>query len=51
MVSSPAWMAGESFATEMTGAATEASHLGTRLAERLLAEGADIILKEIYGQA
>ena len=36
---------------QIKGAATEAYHLGTRLAERLLAEGGDVILKEIYGQA
>ncbi len=36
---------------QIQGAATEAYHLGTRLAERLLAEGGDVILKEIYGQA
>lgn len=36
---------------QITGAATEAYHLGTKLAERLLAEGGDVILKEIYGQA
>jgi hypothetical protein len=33
------------------GPAAEARQLGTRLAERLLADGGDVILKEIYGQA
>jgi hydroxymethylbilane synthase len=36
---------------QITGASTEASQLGTKLAERLLAEGGDVILKEIYGRA
>lgn len=34
---------------QIQGAATEAQHLGTRLAELLLADGGDVILKEIYG--
>ncbi|MCC2641240.1 MAG: hemC [Nitrospira sp.] len=33
------------------GAVTEPQRLGIQLAERLLAEGGDVILKEIYGQA
>ena len=33
------------------GTPAEAHRLGTQLAERLLAEGGDVILKEIYGQA
>jgi hydroxymethylbilane synthase len=33
------------------GAATHAAALGTRLAERLLAQGGEPILKEIYGRA
>ncbi len=36
---------------QIQGRATEARQLGTRLAERLLAEGGDVILKEIYGRA
>ena len=36
---------------QITGAAAEAFRLGTTLAERLLADGGDVILKEIYGQA
>ncbi|MBA2487457.1 MAG: hydroxymethylbilane synthase [Nitrospira sp.] len=36
---------------QIQGTATEAYLLGTRLGERLLAEGGDVILKEIYGQA
>jgi hydroxymethylbilane synthase len=32
------------------GSAADASQLGTKLAEQLLADGADLILKEIYGQ-
>lgn len=36
---------------QIRGAASEAEALGTRLAERLLADGGDVILKEIYGQA
>ena len=36
---------------QVRGAVTEAQRLGTQLAERLLAEGGDAILKEIYGQA
>jgi hydroxymethylbilane synthase len=33
------------------GVATHAAALGTRLAERLLAQGGEPILKEIYGRA
>lgn len=36
---------------QIQGPATEAHQLGTMLAERLLAEGGDVILKEIYGRA
>lgn len=36
---------------QIQGPVTEAQRLGTQLAERLLAEGGDTILKEIYGQA
>jgi hydroxymethylbilane synthase len=36
---------------QITGGAAEAFQLGTTLAERLLADGGDVILKEIYGQA
>ena len=36
---------------QITGGAAEAFLLGTTLAERLLADGGDVILKEIYGQA
>jgi hydroxymethylbilane synthase len=36
---------------QITGASVEAYQLGTKLAERLLAEGGDVILKEIYGRA
>lgn len=36
---------------QLKGTATEAYHLGTKLAEHLLAEGGDVILKEIYGRA
>ncbi len=36
---------------QIRGAASEAEALGTRLAERLLADGGDVILREIYGQA
>jgi hydroxymethylbilane synthase len=36
---------------QIQGRATEAHHLGTSLAERLLADGGDVILKEVYGQA
>ena len=36
---------------QIQGPASEAQTLGTKLAERLLADGADVILKEIYGQA
>lgn len=36
---------------QIRGAASEAQALGTRLAERLLVDGGDVILKEIYGQA
>ena len=36
---------------QIQGPASEAQALGTKLAERLLADGGDVILKEIYGQA
>ena len=36
---------------QIQGPASEAQTLGTKLAERLLADGGDVILKEIYGQA
>lgn len=36
---------------QIQGPASEARALGTKLAERLLADGGDVILKEIYGQA
>jgi hydroxymethylbilane synthase len=36
---------------QITGVAAEGFQLGTTLAERLLADGGDVILKEIYGQA
>ncbi len=36
---------------QMQGPAAAAHQLGTALAERLLADGADVILKDIYGQA
>lgn len=36
---------------QVQGAVSEAQQLGTNLAERLLAEGGDAILTEIYGQA
>ncbi|MGB4892972.1 MAG: hydroxymethylbilane synthase [Nitrospira sp.] len=36
---------------QIQGPASEAQALGTNLAERLLADGGDVILKEIYGQA
>lgn len=36
---------------QIKGASTEASQLGTKLAEHLLAAGGDVILKEIYGRA
>jgi hydroxymethylbilane synthase len=36
---------------QIQGPASDAHALGTKLAERLLADGGDVILKEIYGQA
>lgn len=36
---------------QIQGRAADAQQLGTTLAERLLADGADVILKEIYGRA
>ncbi|MCS6316282.1 MAG: hydroxymethylbilane synthase [Nitrospira sp.] len=36
---------------QIQGPASEAQALGTTLAERLLADGGDVILKEIYGQS
>jgi hydroxymethylbilane synthase len=36
---------------QIKGPSAEAHRLGIQLAERLLSEGADVILKEIYGQA
>ena len=36
---------------QIQGPASEAQALGTKLAERLLADGGDVILKAIYGQA
>ena len=36
---------------QIQGPASEAQALGTKLAERLLAHGGDVILTEIYGQA
>jgi hydroxymethylbilane synthase len=36
---------------QIQGPQAEAQYLGTRLAERLLADGGDVILKEIYGKA
>jgi hydroxymethylbilane synthase len=36
---------------QIRGQAADAHQLGTTLAERLLAAGADVILKEIYGRA
>ena len=36
---------------QFKGISAEASQLGTKLAEHLLAEGGDVILKEIYGRA
>ena len=36
---------------QIQGPASEAQALWTKLAERLLADGGDVILKEIYGQA
>lgn len=36
---------------QIKGASSDAHRLGTELAERLLSEGGDVILKEIYGQA
>ena len=36
---------------QIQGPASEAQALGTKLAERLWADGGDVILKEIYGQA
>ena len=36
---------------QIQGSASDAHALGTKLAERLLADGGDVILKEIYGQA
>jgi hydroxymethylbilane synthase len=36
---------------QIQGVPAEAHRLGTQLAERLLSEGGDVILKEIYGQA
>ena len=36
---------------QIHGPASDAQALGTKLAERLLADGGDVILKEIYGQA
>jgi hydroxymethylbilane synthase len=36
---------------QIQGRATEAHQLGTTLAERLLTDGGDVILKEIYGRA
>jgi hydroxymethylbilane synthase len=36
---------------QIAGVAAEAFQLGTTLAERLLADGGDVILKEIYGRA
>lgn len=36
---------------QIQGPASEAQALGTKLAERLLADGGDVILKEIYGRA
>jgi hydroxymethylbilane synthase len=36
---------------QVQGSASNAEILGVRLAERLLEQGGDIILKEIYGRA
>jgi len=36
---------------QIQGPAVDAQQLGTTLAERLLADGADVILKDIYGRA
>ena len=36
---------------QIRGSANDAERLGTALAEQLLADGGDVILKEIYGHA